>query len=63
MDEANRKALGIDIGTSMPSERVTRYLNQLVEIHGKPQALRCDNGPEFISLICPRFNGQFKQRF
>ena len=49
MDEANRKALGIDIGTSMPSERVVRYLNQLLEIHGKPQAIRCDNGPEFIS--------------
>jgi putative transposase len=49
MDEANRKALGIDVGTSMPSERVVRYLNQLLEIHGKPQAIRCDNGPEFIS--------------
>ena len=49
MDEATRQALTIEVGTSMPSSRVVRHLNELIEIYGKPQALRCDNGPEFIS--------------
>lgn len=25
---------------------MTRFLDQLIEIHGKPKAIRCDNGPE-----------------
>ena len=54
MDEANRKALGIDVGTSMPSERVVRYLNQLLEIHGKPQAIRCENKCNAVSTQSQR---------
>lgn len=40
---------GIDIATSIPATRVTRFLEQLIEIHGKPAAIRCDNGPELTS--------------
>lgn len=29
--------------------RVTRILDQLVEIHGKAVAIRCDSGPELTS--------------
>jgi putative transposase len=32
-----------------PVSRVTRFLDQLIEIYGVPAALRCDNGPEFIA--------------
>ena len=49
LDEANRGALGIDIATSIPATRVIRFLEQLIEIHGKPAAIRCDNGPELTS--------------
>jgi putative transposase len=49
IDEGNREALAIEVGTSMPSARVVRVLEQLVEIHGRPAALRCDNGPEFTA--------------
>nr|MDQ3024545.1 IS3 family transposase [bacterium] len=49
LDEANRGALGIDIATSIPASRVIRFVAQLIEIHGKPAAIRCDNGPEYIS--------------
>lgn len=49
IDEADRSCLGIHIATSIPALRVTRFLDQLVEIHGKPQAIRCDNGPELTS--------------
>lgn len=49
MDDYNRQCLGIQTGISMPSMRVTRILDEIIETYGKPQAIRCDNGPEFIS--------------
>ena len=50
LDEANRGALGIDVATSIPAGRVIRFLEQLIEIHGHPEAIRCDNGPELTSF-------------
>jgi len=35
---------------SLPAERVIRALEQIIEWRGKPRALRCDNGPEYISI-------------
>jgi len=49
LDDFNREALGIEIDYSLPAQRVTRLLDRLVERHGKPERLRSDNGPEFIS--------------
>ena len=41
MDEADRGALGIDVAVSIPASRVIRFVEQLIEIHGKPCAIRC----------------------
>jgi putative transposase len=49
LDEGNREAMAIDISTSIPSVRVIRILDELVAEHGRPAALRVDNGPELIS--------------
>ena len=49
MDDYNREGLGIEVDTSLPSARVVRALEQIIEWRGKPAALRCDNGPEYIS--------------
>ena len=49
IDDFNREALGIEIDFSLPSERVIRALEQIMEWRGKPLAIRCDNGPENIS--------------
>jgi len=49
LDDANREGLGIDVATSLPSQRVIRFLEQLIELHGKPAALRLDNGTELTS--------------
>lgn len=49
IDEADRGALGIDVATSIPATRVIRFLEQLIEIHGNPLAIRCDNGSELTS--------------
>ncbi len=49
MDDFNREALAIEIDFSLPAERVIRALRQLILWRGKPSAIRCDNGPEYVS--------------
>lgn len=49
IDDFNREGLGIEVDFSLPAERVIRALEQIIEWRGQPSALRCDNGPEYIS--------------
>lgn len=49
LDDYNREGLGIEVDLSIPSARVIRSLEQTIEWRGKPAAIRCDNGPEYIS--------------
>ena len=49
LDEGVREALAIEIDTSLRTERVIRVLEQLKEWRGLPQAIRCDNGPEYTA--------------
>jgi putative transposase len=49
LDEGVRKALAIEIDTSLPAERVVRTLQQLITWRGCPKALRLDNGPELTA--------------
>lgn len=49
LDDFNREGLGIEVDLSLPSERVIRSLERIIEWRGKPKMLRCDNGPEYIS--------------
>lgn len=49
MDDYNREALGIEVDTSLPAERVVRVLEQITNWRGLPKRIRVDNGPEFIS--------------
>ena len=49
IDEGNREALRIECGTSIPSGRLVRVMDQLLELYGKPEAIRMDNGPELTS--------------
>lgn len=49
IDDFNREGLAIEIDFSLPAERVTRALDQIIEWRGKPLRLRCDNGPEYVS--------------
>lgn len=60
LDEGMREALAIEIDTSLPGERVVRVLDRLCAWRGTPGAIRCDNGPEFISQalvdFCRRMN-------
>lgn len=49
IDDYNRECLTIECGISFPSSRVTRILEELIETNGRPEYIRTDNGPEFIS--------------
>ena len=51
LDEGVREVLDIVIDTSIPGGRVVRTLDRLVEWRGKPDAIRVDNGPEYLSQV------------
>ena len=51
IDDFNREGLGIEVDFSLPSERVIRSLDRIIEWRGKPNVIRCDNGPEYISVL------------
>ncbi|WP_259677503.1 DDE-type integrase/transposase/recombinase, partial [Xanthomonas vasicola] len=44
LDDFNREGLGIEVDLSLPSARVIRSLDQIIEWRGKPRVIRCDNG-------------------
>lgn len=48
-DEFSRKGLTIKTSRSVTADDVMRTLSWLFAIHGRPEYLRSDNGPEFIA--------------
>lgn len=58
MDEGNREALDIEVATSIPARRVIRVMQRLVELYGKPKALRLDNGSELTSTAFTEWCGE-----
>ena len=51
LDEGVREVLDIVIDTSIPGGCVVRTLDRLVEWRGKPDAIRVDYGPEYLSQV------------
>lgn len=49
IDDFNRELLCAEIDFSLPTARVIKALNQLIQWRGKPHTIRSDNGPEYIS--------------
>ena len=49
LGDYNREGLGIEVDKSLPALRVIRALDRIIEWRGKPSAIRCDNGPEYLS--------------
>lgn len=56
VDDFNREGLGIEVDFSLPAERVTRALDQIIEWRGKPACLRCDNALNTSAKRC--WNGR-----
>jgi putative transposase len=55
IDDFNREVLAIEADTSLPALRVIRVLEQVIYWRGKPNFIRVDNGPEFISNTLETF--------
>lgn len=51
VDHYNRQCQGIKIGFNIPARVVISYLEQRIDLYGKPQKIRTDNGPEFRSRL------------
>jgi len=51
IDDYNREGLAIEVDFSLPAGRVIRSLDQIIEWRGAPMAIRCDNGPEYVSHL------------
>lgn len=49
IDEFTREALWIECARRLNSVDVVRVLEQLVELRGRPGAVKSDNGPEFVA--------------
>ena len=49
LDDFNREGLAIEVDFSLPSVRVVRALDQIIQWRGKPAMIRVDNGPEYLS--------------
>ena len=49
VDAYTRECLVLEVDTSFASRRVTRALEAIIAERGRPQAIRCDNGPELTS--------------
>jgi transposase InsO family protein len=48
IDEFTRRCLVIETQRRMTGVEVVRILDALMALHGVPEHLRCDNGPEFV---------------
>jgi putative transposase len=49
IDEFTRRCLAIEVERSMVAEDVISTLEYLFELHGEPEHIRSDNGPEFVA--------------
>lgn len=49
LDDFNRQGLAMEVDISLPAVRVIPSLEQVIQWRGEPRAIRCDNGPEYIS--------------
>jgi len=51
IDRFTRECLAIEVDTSLPAARVVRVLERVIGVAGKPESIRIDNGPEFVSQL------------
>jgi putative transposase len=63
IDDFNREGLGIEVDFSLPAARVIRSLDQIIEWRGKPECIRCDNGPEYISKLLAQWAERHNIKF
>jgi len=59
VDVYTRECLALEVDTGFASRRVTRVLDEIITRRGRPQAIRCGNGPGPVVIFSPgRWNGR-----
>ena len=51
IDDFTRACHTITVDYSINGRRVARELSRLIDLHGRPEFIVCDNGTEFTSLV------------
>lgn len=46
IEDCSRDGLGTELDFSLPSTRVIRNLQRIIERRAKPESIRCDHGPD-----------------
>jgi len=49
LDEYTRESLALEVERSIKGDDVVEILAYLFQVHGEPEFIRSDNGPEFVS--------------
>jgi transposase InsO family protein len=60
LDEFTRRCLAIVVQRNMTGGDVVKVLEKLIQGHGAPEHLRCDNGPEFACAALRRWVSESK---
>lgn len=51
VDQYSRFLLTSKVASSIPARKLIEYLKNAIEMYGKPERIRTDNGPEFVSKL------------
>jgi putative transposase len=55
VDIVSRECLGIEVAQGIKGDDVVEMLDSIKLFRGVPRAIRCDNGPEFVSKVLDRW--------
>ena len=55
IDEFTRRCLVIEVQRHITGGDVVKILEEMVKLHGAPEHIRCDNGPEFVCEAVKRW--------
>ncbi len=51
LDDFNREVLAIEVDLNLPAARIIRVLERIAQERCYPEKVRCDNGPELVSIL------------
>ena len=55
LDEYTRESLALEVERSITGDDVVEVLAYLFQVHGEPEFIRSDNGPEFVSTAVKKW--------
>ncbi len=56
VDDHTKRCLWIEVDSSISGCRVSRILDNLIDLYGKPERIHSDNGPEFAGMALDQWS-------